>query len=367
MLSYRACFGRHRVWALRYARYAGLFTACLHCSAGYCVSVSDERVLIQATSLRTCFLVTSGTFLASTLLPVSFLPKHLLYRVHCIAAYVAMPLLIACAALLVFGAVHAAPASSFSTSLSSDETCITRIRPASTDLATLPTSTRTSYQTVTTTLTVSGSAGCVTETETAPGITSTTLVTPSYGAGLGGTGAVRTSTIVTTVTALNGTAGAGSCSNTTTISADATSTVYTGSYNGSVAKRTASPFDSRSSPPRKRFLASALVHLFGEPFGVLGEDRKPFEVDCLEQVTSYLIATSAISATLLTTTVTTSAPVVLVTSTQSLGSVGQASGAQSIVTITSVVTAHPTNNSTSGGVCTVTSGEATATTTQHIK
>ncbi|KAK4545891.1 hypothetical protein LTR36_002455 [Oleoguttula mirabilis] len=275
---------------------------------------------------------------------------------------------LAFAALLAIGTVTAAPAASLlSTSITSDETCITRIRPASTTLSSLPTSTRTSAQTVTTTLTVAGSAGYVTESETASALTSTIVVNATEPSVLDATGAARTSTIFATVTPANGTAGAGSCSETTTVSADATTTVYTGSYSGSVAKRTAGVLDRRSSISQKRqdTLAGVLSHMFGQT--PVGGAREPFEVDCLEQVTTYLVATSTASATLLTTTVTTSAPVVYVTSTRSLSTVEQASASQSVVTVTSTVTAQSANNGTSSGVCTVTTGKATATTTQHLK
>ncbi|KAK5119751.1 hypothetical protein LTR85_007327 [Meristemomyces frigidus] len=280
-----------------------------------------------------------------------------------------MSLQLGFAGLLAFGAVNAAPSSpsSLATSISRDETCITRIRPATTDLSSVPTSTRTSTQTVSTTLTVSASAGYVTEIQTETGSTSTILVNATYAGSLSGTGFARTSTVFSTVIAAHGTAGAGSCSKTTTVSADATSTVYTGSYNGTVAKRTAGIVSDRLSLPRKRVdtLGASLFHYFGQT--ALGESRKPFEVDCLEQVTTYLIATSTASAELLTTTVTASAPVVYVTSTKSLGNASEASASQSVLTVTSTVTAQSANNSTGSGVCTVITGKPTATTTQHIK
>ncbi|KAK5130713.1 hypothetical protein LTR08_001743 [Meristemomyces frigidus] len=264
-------------------------------------------------------------------------------------------------AVLAIGAVTAAPASSFSTSISSQETCITRMRLGSTTPASLPTSTRTSAQTVVSTVTSSGSVTEVTETAFADAITSTTYVNATSGGSSVNAEAVQTSTVFSTVTPTNGTSGA-SCQSTTTLAADATSTVYTGTYSSPIAKRTVGVPVLPSGPPS---LASIMSHVFGQSAVAAGV--KPFEVDCLEQVTTFLLAKSTASASATTTTVTSSAPAVYVTSTNAPSTAAQASAPQSVVTITSTITAQASSNGTSGGVCTATTGKAAATTTQHIK
>lgn len=277
-----------------------------------------------------------------------------------------MSLRFALAALLAVGSViTAAPTSGLSTSISHNETCITRIRSASTAPSSLPSSTRTSAQTVRTTVTIAGYASAATETITPAAITSTTVINATGLGSLTGTGAARTSTVLTTITQANATAGSGSCSKTKTVAADATTTVYTGSYNGTVAKRTAGVSDRQAGflQVRQNPFESILTHLFGQ--AALAESRKPFEVDCLAQVTTYLIATSTESASALTVTVTASTPVVYTASTASGSEYASASSSGAVVT--STVTIHGASNGTSSGVCTVTTGKPTATTTQHLK
>lgn len=202
------------------------------------------------------------------------------------------------------------------------------------------------------------------ETVTPAAITSTEVVNATELIGSSATGGAATSTVLTTITQAGATGGSSACSSTKTASADATTTVYTGSYNGMIAKRTASPLDIQ---PRQATaaLASIMNHVFGSTS--MTELREAYEVDCLEQVTTYYIATSTESAALVTSTSTASAAVVYVTSTQVVDSSATSSAQQPAVTVTSTVTAQASSNGTSGGVCTVTQGKATATTTQHIK
>lgn len=278
-------------------------------------------------------------------------------------ATVTMPTQLLLAAFLGLGAVFAAPASSYSTSVSKQQTCITRMRPGYITQASLPTSTRTSAQTITSTQTVSGSAEAKIETVTPAAITSTKCINATVVAS-GATGEASASTVYVTVSYPNATAGDSACTRTSTISADATSTVYTGSYNGTIAKRTATPMDLEK---RGHPFGHSMGHWFGKSGrgGAMSSAMKPFEVDCLEQATTYLIATSSESAVATTSTVTAEREVVVVTSTETPSGTGVAPARQ---TMTSTVTAAPASgNSTAGSVCTVTQGQAAATTTQHLK
>ena len=274
------------------------------------------------------------------------------------------------AAVLAIGNAIAAPASGYSTSVSTQQTCITRQRPGRTSPATLPTSTRTSAKTITTTKTVNGAPEVKLQTATPPAITSTEYVNATTHA-LSGTGA-SASTVYVTVSASPSAAGNNSCGSTTTVSADATSTVYTGTYNAATAKTTASPMDleKRNNPLGNTPLVNRVGHWFGKA-GIsknqaMSKIMKPFEVDCLEQATTYLIATTTESGEAAVSTIQAEAEVVHVTSTRSARGTSVPSAA--VQAVTSTVTAAPTQrNGTAGGLCTVTSGEASATTTQHLK
>lgn len=91
-------------------------------------------------------------------------------------------------------------------------------------------------------------------------------------------------------------------------------------------------------------------------------NQKPFEVDCLEKVTTYVITTTTIHDAPATETVTAETPTVYVTQQQGIKAVL----ATAPVNITTTLTAQPASNTTAGGVCTVTTG-ASSTTTQHLK
>ncbi|RMX92963.1 hypothetical protein D0868_13119, partial [Hortaea werneckii] len=242
-----------------------------------------------------------------------------------------MSLCVLLASVIATAGASALPASGHSTSVSTQQTCITRMHPGATSPASLATRTRTSAST-------------------------------NYDHGNGE--AAETPTVYVTVSPA---AGNSSCTSTTTISADATSTVYTGSYNGSMAKRTASPMDveKRSGPP----LLNTVGHWFGAKgrtgrAAAMANIMKPFEVDCLEQATTYLIGQTTELDQEQTSTVTAEQEVVYVTSTRMLDATQAPSSVQAV---TSTVTAAPSAGNSSGSICTVSQGSAAATTTQHLK
>jgi hypothetical protein len=254
-------------------------------------------------------------------------------------------------ALLAF-AVNAAPTNNgVSTSLASAQTCITNMSPGSSQSASIPTSTRTLGQTISSTVTVTGSAAAQDTTVTPAAITTTKIVKYTAVGDLSN-GTAETTTVYMTITAADS-----SCSSTTTVTANATTTVYTGSYNGTVAKRTASPLDKRAGPP----LGAIMSHLYGEISFL--QTRIPYGIDCLEQVTAYLIATSTIQGQNSVSTITASTPTVCITSTQTVN--GTERVAVPASTVTSTITAGSSTNSSS--ICTTTTGSAKVTTTQHIK
>ena len=133
-------------------------------------------------------------------------------------------------------------------------------------------------------------------------------------------------------------------------------TVFTGSYNGTVAKRTASPLDQRS-PALSPVIP--MIHRLGQSALT---DQKAFEVDCFKQVTTYVLVTTTISEKAITETVTAETPTEYVTQ-----QAGKALLATGPVSITTTLTAPlATNIAATGGVCTVTES-ASSTTTQHAK
>ncbi|KAI6885525.1 hypothetical protein KC318_g21762, partial [Hortaea werneckii] len=167
-----------------------------------------------------------------------------------------MSLRVLLASVIATAGASALPASGHSTSVSTQQTCITRMHPGATSPASLATRTRTSASTVTTTETFKGQGQAKIETLSPNALTSTKLVNATSPTDAGE--AAETPTVYVTVSPA---AGNSSCTSTTTISADATSTVYTGSYNGTMAKRTVSPMDveKRSGPP----LLNTVGHWFG--------------------------------------------------------------------------------------------------------
>ncbi|KAI7188373.1 hypothetical protein KC324_g6637, partial [Hortaea werneckii] len=266
------------------------------------------------------------------------------------------------AGVVATAGASALPGSGHSTSVSTQQTCITRMHPGATSPASLATRTRTSASTVTTTETVKGQGQAKIETFSPNAVTSTKLVNATSPTDAGE--AAETPTVYVTVSPA---AGNSSCTSTTTISADATSTVYTGSYNGTMAKRTASPMDveKRSGPP----LLNTVGHWFGAKgrtgrAAAMANIMKPFEVDCLEQATTYLIGQTTELDQEQTSTVTAEQEVVYVTSTRMLDATQAPSSVQAV---TSTVTAAPSAGNSSGSICTVSQGSAAATTTQHLK
>ncbi|KAI7161062.1 hypothetical protein KC349_g3050 [Hortaea werneckii] len=273
-----------------------------------------------------------------------------------------MSLRVLLASVIATASASALPASGHSTSVSTQQTCITRMHPGATSPASLATRTRTSASTVTTTETVKGQGQAKIETFSPNALTSTKLVNATSPTDAGE--AAETPTVYVTVSPA---AGNSSCTSTTTISADATSTVYTGSYNGSMAKRTASPMDveKRSGPP----LLNTVGHWFGAKgrtgrAAAMANIMKPFEVDCLEQATTYLIEQTTELEKEQTSTVTAEQEVVYVTSTRMLDATQAPSSVQAV---TSTVTAAPSAGNSTGSGCTVSQGTAAATTTQHLK
>lgn len=134
-----------------------------------------------------------------------------------------------------------------------------------------------------------------------------------------------------------------------------TATAYTGSYNGTIAKRTASPLDRFKQAKSPRI--PEVLHNFGQR--ALGVHQKAFAVECLEQVTTYLVMTETIAEQPSTATVTAETPTVYVTQPHR----EFAGTATAPALITSTATAPSLSNSAAS--CTVTS--ASSTTTQHLK
>lgn len=125
-----------------------------------------------------------------------------------------------------------------------------------------------------------------------------------------------------------------------------------------MAKRTATPLDQRS-PPLLPALLGPMVHRLGQ--SALANQRA-FEVDCLEQITSYVLVTTTMAEQAVTETVTAATPTVYVTRHTGKGLLATGS-----VSITTTLTAPlATDAAATGGLCTVTEG-ASSTTTQHAK
>ncbi|KAI5362022.1 hypothetical protein Slin15195_G056710 [Septoria linicola] len=143
------------------------------------------------------------------------------------------------------------------------------------------------------------------------------------------------------------------CTTTTTV-LPSIATVFTGEYNGTVAKRTASPVDRRSPA-----LLPGLVHRLGQSALV---DQKPFEVDCFHKITTYVYVTTTVAEQAITETVTAATPTTCLP--QQPGKALLVTGPASIST---TLTAPPLDDAIpAGGVCTVTES-ASSTTTQHLK
>jgi len=202
-----------------------------------------------------------------------------------------------------------------------------------------------------------GAAGQTTQTITPSAVTSTVYVTSDVPRSIGSASNPTTYVTVTEPVA--------ACSSTLTVSADATTTVYTGTYNGTVAKRTAGAYTQEFSfAKRQNPFVDMVVQRFGEP--AMTGSRNAFEVDCSEQLTTYLVATSTLSATAQTTTVTGSAATIFITQTETDTDVAPSLTAAGF-TVTSTITQQAANGTTGVSICTVTIGTASATTTQHIK
>lgn len=135
------------------------------------------------------------------------------------------------------------------------------------------------------------------------------------------------------------------------------STLYTGEYSSSVAKRTAAALDSRAPFGKARNpLLGKVLHRFGQ--SAFNDNQNAFAVDCLAQVTTYEISTSTIQDQTVTETVTAATPTIYITLRN------KAVDDSEPVPITTTITAQPTDNVASG-ICTVTA--ASTTTTQHLK
>lgn len=250
---------------------------------------------------------------------------------------------------------HAAPAAApLSTSIASTQTCITKIRPGP-PASSLPTTTLTTAKTISSTQTVSGSASTSTLTVTPEVITSTEILTSTQ-VSLG-----SAATIYTTITAAGNGSETGACSSTVTVTADPTTTVYTGTYTPPAAKETAAVAQKAATFAVRKFAVNAVQHFYGQQQN-MGPNRQPFEVDCVAQVTTYIVSTETLSVPAAVETITASGATVYVTSTQQLS----VSATSEALTVTSTITDSPFVNST-GSVCTQTTGEAIATTTQHLK
>ncbi|KAH9810939.1 hypothetical protein Tdes44962_MAKER05967 [Teratosphaeria destructans] len=265
-------------------------------------------------------------------------------------------------ALAMLGlAVGAAPTSpSVSTSVTRDQTCISKIRPANTGTGSVLTSTRTSSTIISKTVMISQSPATSTTVVTPAAITSTRIINATSAGAVGPNGALTT--VFKTVTANNGSANDGACASTQYVSANGTTTVYTGTYSNAASKRTAAPLDLQESSAEKRDVSYALFtnHWFNQTWNLLAID--PFEIDCLEKATTYRIATETISAADVTSTITASTPVRYITSTQ----IVNATPASTLISTVTVSASYSAVNN-AASICTVTTGQAAATTTQHIK
>ncbi|KAF2770556.1 hypothetical protein EJ03DRAFT_326442 [Teratosphaeria nubilosa] len=265
-------------------------------------------------------------------------------------------------ALAMLGlAVSAAPtSSSISISVTRDQTCISKIRPAHIGTGSVSTSTRTSSTIISKTVTISQSAATSTTIITPAAITSTRIVNATSAGAVGPNGGLTT--VFRTVTVNNGSATDGACASTQYVSANGTTTVYTGTYSNAASKRTAAPFDSQRSSADKRDVSYALLtnHWFNQTWDP--EAINPFEIDCLEKATTYRIATRTVYAADVTSTITASTPVRYITSTQKVNAT-----ASSTVISTVTVSASYSAVNDAASICTVTTGHAAATTTQHIK
>lgn len=143
----------------------------------------------------------------------------------------------------------------------------------------------------------------------------------------------------------------------TRTSSTGASTLYTGEYSGSVAKRTAAALDSRAPFGQSRNpLLGKVLHRYGQ--SAFNVNQKAFAVDCLAQITTYDIATSTIQEETTTETVTAATPTIYITLKNNAVD-------SEPVPITTTVTAQPTRDAVTSGVCTVT--VASSTTTQHLK
>ncbi|KAK4502984.1 hypothetical protein PRZ48_006411 [Zasmidium cellare] len=238
---------------------------------------------------------------------------------------------------------YAAPnGSDVSTSVASKQTCITKYRPAHSKPTSLPTRTKCSSQTVSSVITTCGTESTVTTTITPDAVTAIANGTYLYQPTLVTKPAKR----------------ADECATTTTVSVGKT-TVYTGSYNGTAAKRTASPLDRRypiGNQGRSAFKANSF-HFVGQK--AVNAGRKAVAIDCFDEVTTYVFSTSTVQEEPTTVTITASTPTVYIT--PAIKAVSAPTGK---VSITSTITAGAAN-ATSAGTCTVTA--ASSTTTQHLK
>lgn len=143
-----------------------------------------------------------------------------------------------------------------------------------------------------------------------------------------------------------------------TTSSTGASTLYTGEYNSGNAKRTAAALDSRApffGRPRNTLIGK-VRHLFGQ--SAFSDNQKAFAVDCLAQITTYEVSTSTVQEETATETVTAATPTIYL----SLKILAVDSDP---VAITTTLTAQPTDDAITSGVCTVTA--ASSTTTQHLK
>lgn len=104
------------------------------------------------------------------------------------------------------------------------------------------------------------------------------------------------------------------------------------------------------------------MHKFLNRFGQKALiNHKAFEVDCLEQVTTYVVTTETLQDAPATYTVTAQTPTVYIAQQDNRRAL-----ATEPVSITTTITAPPASETSVGGVCTVTAA-ASSTTTQHLK
>lgn len=130
-----------------------------------------------------------------------------------------------------------------------------------------------------------------------------------------------------------------------------------------MAKRTAGP--QKEDALHRRQLG-VYTHLFGQP--AFSAFRQPIGVDCVEQVTTYLIATSTILSGVASTSVTASVPAVTVTNTQTSTVTSLISSSLVTVTETETVNVPKGGVFTDSVLCTSTDTlPSTSTTTQDIK